>query len=60
MTGEADSVEKIEDALVKPHTPLAEQANLAFASTQVSSGSGEEIVVAIGTDTQIGQISSEV
>lgn len=60
LTGEADSVEKIEDALVKPHTPLAEQANLAFASTQVSSGSGEGIVVAIGADTQIGQISSEV
>ncbi|VTT37257.1 HAD ATPase, P-type, family IC [Enterococcus casseliflavus] len=60
LTGEADSVEKITDALVDEATPLAEQRNLAFASTSVTSGSGKGIVIATGATTEIGKISTEV
>lgn len=41
-------------------TPLAEQRNLAFASTSVTSGSGKGIVIATGATTEIGKISTEV
>lgn len=60
LTGEADSVEKITDALMDEATPLAEQRNLAFASTSVTSGSGKGIVIATGVTTEIGKISAEV
>ncbi|MBS7576070.1 MULTISPECIES: HAD-IC family P-type ATPase [unclassified Enterococcus] len=60
LTGEPDSVEKITAELIEAATPLAEQLNLAFASTSVTSGSGEGIVIATGKNTQIGQISTEV
>lgn len=60
LTGEADSVEKITDALMDEATPLAEQRNLAFASTSVTSGSGKGIVIATGVKTEIGKISAEV
>ncbi|KAF9404371.1 hypothetical protein HW555_014372, partial [Spodoptera exigua] len=60
LTGEADSVEKETEPLTNPDTPLAEQINIAFASTPVTSGSGKGIVVATGAQTEIGKISTEV
>lgn len=60
LTGEPDSVEKEIEALENSETPLAEQNNLAFASTSVTSGSGEGVVVAVGAQTEIGKISTEV
>lgn len=60
LTGETDSVEKIENELLETEVPLAEQNNLAFASTSVTNGSGLGVVVATGAHTEIGKISSEV
>lgn len=60
LTGEPDSIEKIEKALTKKDIPLAERVNMAFASTSVTSGSGIGIVTAVGSRTEIGKISSEV
>lgn len=60
LTGEADSVEKIEEALPDQKIALADQKNMAFASTAVTKGSGIGIVVATGNDTEIGKISDEV
>lgn len=60
LTGEPDSVEKNEKALESADVALAERINLAFASTSVTSGSGVGIVTAIGKNTEIGKISTEV
>ncbi|RRG17627.1 HAD family hydrolase [Weissella viridescens] len=59
LTGEADSVEK-SDQVIPEITPLAEQTNMAFASTGVTNGSGLGIVVRIGATTEIGKISTSV
>lgn len=60
LTGEPDSVEKETEPLSDPKTPLADQLNMAFASTSVTSGSGKGMVVATGALTEIGKISTEV
>lgn len=56
LTGESNTAEKKTDVLAAD-TPLAEQTNIAFSGTLVTSGKGEGIVVAIGSQTEIGKIS---
>lgn len=60
LTGEADSVEKTTNAISADDVTLAEQYNMAFASTSVTNGSGVGIVVATAENTEIGKISTEV
>ncbi|MHA3066490.1 HAD-IC family P-type ATPase [Lacticaseibacillus saniviri] len=60
LTGEADSVEKTIESLPASQIALADQHNMAFATTAVTNGSGLGVVVATAADTQIGQISSAV
>ncbi|WP_295728178.1 HAD-IC family P-type ATPase [uncultured Limosilactobacillus sp.] len=60
LTGETNSVIKTADALTDNKIPLADQTNMAFASTSVTSGSGMGIVVATAEQTEIGKISQEV
>lgn len=60
LTGESGSVEKTIEGFTVGNIPLAEQTNLAFASTSVTAGSGKGIVIAVGKATEIGKISSEV
>lgn len=57
LTGESLPVSKNENIIFKENTPLAEQKNLAFMSTNVSYGHGEGIVIATGMQTQIGKIA---
>lgn len=59
LTGEANSVIKTTDIL-PADAPLADQSNMAFASTAVAGGSGIGIVVATGHDTEFGKISQAV
>ena len=59
LTGESNSVQKQVEAL-PAETPLAEQTNMAFASTAVATGSGMGLVVATGKDTELGKISQAV
>jgi calcium-translocating P-type ATPase len=59
LTGETNSVAKSPEALPSD-TPLAEQANMAFSSTAVASGSGMGLVIATGADSELGKISSAV
>lgn len=59
LTGEANSVIKT-TATLPADTPLADQSNIAFASTAVAGGSGIGIVVATGHDTEFGKISQAV
>lgn len=60
LTGESNSVSKIAEALDSENTALADQKNMAFASTAVTNGSGIGLVVATAKDTEIGKISHEV
>ncbi|MQS89066.1 HAD-IC family P-type ATPase [Companilactobacillus mishanensis] len=60
LTGEADSVEKDAEPIMEDNVALADQDNMAFASTAVTKGSGIGLVVATAEDTEIGKISSEV
>ncbi|UDM32282.1 HAD-IC family P-type ATPase [Lentilactobacillus laojiaonis] len=60
LTGESDSVEKTENQIMDAVVPLAEQSNIAFASTSVTQGSGLGIVIATGKDTEIGSIQENV
>lgn len=60
LTGESEPLTKIEEPLSGKNVPLAERANMAFASTAVTSGTGMGVVVATGMDTQIGQIQRDV
>jgi ATPase, P-type (transporting), HAD superfamily, subfamily IC len=59
LTGEANSVPKNIDP-IDTKVALAEQTNMAFASTAVTNGSGTGLVVATASDTEIGKISTEV
>ncbi|GEO74353.1 cation transport ATPase [Levilactobacillus namurensis DSM 19117] len=60
LTGETDSVEKIEEPIAAQDLPLAERQNQAFASTAVTNGSGRGIVTVTGTQTEIGSIQQHV
>lgn len=60
LTGEANSVEKTVEALDGDKIALAEQTNMAFASTAVTNGSGSGLVIATAEKTEIGKISQEV
>lgn len=60
LTGESNSVPKEENPLTANKIALAERNNMAFASTAVTQGSAMGIVVATGTDTEIGSIQESV
>jgi len=59
LTGESVPVNKQTESL-DSETPLAERSNLLFKGTSVSEGSGLGVVVAIGMETELGQISKMV
>ncbi|VAW45817.1 Cation-transporting ATPase [hydrothermal vent metagenome] len=56
LTGESVPVQK-ETGILAEETPLADRSNMLFSSTLVTYGTAKGIVVAIGDNTQIGQIS---
>lgn len=59
LSGEWMAVEK--DVLpAKDDAPLVERTGMAYAGTLVSAGAGKGIVVAVGADTEIGQIALEL
>ncbi|MDR2963494.1 MAG: cation-transporting P-type ATPase [Bacteroidales bacterium] len=56
LTGESVPTEKKTDALPE-NVELGDRANMAFAGTSVSAGTGVGIVVAIGEHTELGKIN---
>lgn len=56
LTGEWVPSEKGQNA-VDEETPLAERSSMAYAGSLVVSGTGQGIVVATGTNTEIGAIA---
>lgn len=58
LTGESTSVLKDDQILYDRDISLADQKNMAFSSTFVTSGRGKGIVVKTAMDTEIGKIAS--
>ena len=56
LTGESVPSEKKTDTLPED-TSLGDQANMAFMGTTVSAGTGKGIVVAVGSETELGKIN---
>ena len=59
LTGESISVSKNAKTITQD-TILAERNNMAYAGTSVLTGRGKAIVVAVGSNTEIGKIANHV
>jgi P-type Ca2+ transporter type 2C len=57
LTGESVPVEKHTEALSDPDLALGDRRNLVFSGTDVTYGRGRALIVATGTDTELGQIT---
>lgn len=58
LTGESVPVHKQVEDIPELALTLGDRTNLAFAGTEVTSGSGVGITIATGRDTELGQIAS--
>lgn len=58
LTGESISVDKYVNVLADEDMPLGDQNNMLFSSSHVTYGRGKAIVVAVGSQTEIGKIAS--
>ncbi|QVQ26534.1 cation-transporting P-type ATPase [Achromobacter deleyi] len=56
LTGESTVVEK-HDAPLPGDVPLGDRLNLGFSGTHVSAGNARGVVIATGSDTEIGHIN---
>lgn len=57
LTGEAGPIDKHADADMAPDTPLAERQTAVFAGTIVLDGQGKAVVMAVGSQTELGRIA---
>ncbi|SFP96953.1 cation-translocating P-type ATPase [Hydrogenimonas thermophila] len=58
LTGESVAVKKSAEKVFEDiELPVADQSNMLFAGTYVTSGRGKGVVVAVGLQTQIGKIA---
>jgi Ca2+-transporting ATPase len=57
LTGESAPVHKQADADASPDTPLAERQTAAFAGTTVLDGQGKALVMAVGSQSQLGRVA---
>ncbi|HZA51068.1 MAG TPA: hypothetical protein VE549_10015, partial [Myxococcaceae bacterium] len=55
LTGESTPVAKDAEAAPSPEDEIAERRTMAFAGTLVTAGKGRGVVVAIGSDTELGR-----
>jgi len=58
LTGESQAVEKKTDDIIPESAPLPERTNTVFMGTIVEEGRATIVIVAIGINTQIGEIVS--
>lgn len=55
LTGESDAVAK-DEVVLPPDTPVADRRNMVYSGTLVTAGTGAGVVVAIGGETELGEI----
>ncbi len=60
LTGESLPISKRADVQLEDAAPLAERRNLVFKSTTVAAGTGRAVVVATGSQTEVGRIGTLV
>lgn len=60
LTGESVPADKSTDPIDEANLPPADQRNMAFMGTGVTSGDGLGLAVTTGTDTKMGEISEQV
>ncbi|MGM0399346.1 MAG: cation-translocating P-type ATPase [Halobacteriota archaeon] len=60
LTGESAGVLKDEHWVGDERAPIGDRRNMAFAGTVVNRGRGRGVVVATGTDTEVGQLAEDV
>jgi magnesium-transporting ATPase (P-type) len=59
LTGESVAADKAIDPIA-PAAPLGDRVSMAYSGTLVASGQGSGLVIATGSDTELGRISSMV
>ncbi len=59
LTGESEPVSK-SSKVVEEDTPMADQKNMLWMSTNVTGGRGKAVVVATGMNSEMGKIAGEV
>lgn len=59
LTGESEDARKQTEAVEKDSS-LGDRTNIAFSGTMVTSGRGQGVVVATGSDTELGEINDLV
>lgn len=57
LTGESEAVDTASEALTDSDSPLGDRINMAYKGTLVTNGRGMGVVVATGTETEIGKIA---
>ncbi len=60
LTGESVPVKKTTDALANEKLPTTEKKNQAFMGTIVTNGRGKAVVIATGSNTEIGKIAEMI
>lgn len=60
LTGESVPADKHHEPLLPPDTPLAEQENMLFSSTIITSGHATAVVTATGMQTRVGSIAAMI
>ncbi len=60
LTGESEAVEKATAALPSHDLPLGDRNNMVFSGTVITYGRGEAVVVATGTQTELGRIAEMI
>lgn len=58
LTGESESKEKTPNAIKREKVQSADQENMVFKGTHVSTGSAKAVITAIGMATKIGSIAN--
>lgn len=57
LTGESTPVAKDHNVICRRDTPIGDRYNMVYATTSVTAGRGEGVVVNIGMDTEVGKIA---